>query len=251
MKIIVEHAAATHVGRRTNNEDAFCVEPELGLYAVADGMGGYEGGEVASKLTVEALVSFFRREAGDAECTWPFGMDRALSVEENRLRVAVRLAHAEVASRKSGLLAQMGSTVAALTVGEREAVIAHVGDSRVYRLRGGALVQLTRDHSLMAEMQAAGAHVPPREECSYANVITRALGMEGAPGPDLRREPLEPDDVYLLCTDGLTERLGEPCIAELLALPTAEACRALVEGAYGAGGRDNITCVVIRVVRGG
>jgi serine/threonine protein phosphatase PrpC len=247
MTIHIEHAAATHVGRRANNEDNFCAEPSLGLFAVADGMGGYEGGEVASRLTVESLVHFFRREAADGESTWPFGLDRALSLGENRLQVAVRLAHAEVAAKKIGALSQMGSTVAALTISGGDAVIGHVGDSRVYRLRVGILEQLTRDHSLWAELQAAGAVVPAKEECGYGNVITRALGMESGARADLRREPLLPGDVYLLCTDGLTEKLSGARIAELLKRPVREACDALVDEAYRSGGRDNITAVVVAV----
>ena len=247
MRFSIEHAAATHVGRRPNNEDNFCAEPALGLYAVADGMGGYEGGEVASRLAMESMMWFFRREREDGESTWPFGVDRGLSVDENRLQVAVRLAHAQVLSQKSGRLAQMGSTVAALTVEGESIVIAHVGDSRVYRLRGGILQQLTRDHSLYAEMEAAGLSLPAKEECGFGNVITRALGMDSAPRPDLRREPLAGGDVYLLCTDGLTERLGGDRIRELLARAPADAARALVDEAYQAGGRDNITVVVVRV----
>jgi serine/threonine protein phosphatase PrpC len=247
MTLHIEHAAITHVGRRKNNEDNFCAEPQLGLFAVADGMGGYEGGEVASRLTVESLVQFFRREVADGECTWPFGLDRGLSLGENRLQVAVRLAHVEVAAKKTGPLSQMGSTVAALTISGGDAVIGHVGDSRVYRLRGGSLEQLTRDHSLWAELQAAGGVVPPREEFGYSNVITRAIGMESGARPDLRREVLWAGDVYLLCTDGLIEKLSDARIAELLARPTGEACRALVDEAYTSGGRDNITAVVVRV----
>jgi serine/threonine protein phosphatase PrpC len=247
MTLHIEHAALTHVGRRQNNEDNFCAEPQLGIYAVADGMGGYEGGEVASRLTVESLVHFFRREAEDGESTWPFGIDRALSLGENRLQVAVKLAHAEVAAKKTGPLAQMGSTVAALSISGGDAIIGHVGDSRVYRLRGGILEQLTRDHSLWAELQAAGAVVPPKEECGYGNVITRALGMDSGAHPDVRREVLIPGDVYLLCTDGLTERLSAPRIAELLRRSSREACIALVDEAYQNGGRDNITCVVLAV----
>jgi serine/threonine protein phosphatase PrpC len=250
MSLRIEHAALTHVGRRANNEDNFCVEPQLGLFAVADGLGGYEGGEVASRVTVEALTRFYRREAEDADCTWPFGLDRSLSLGENRLQVAVRLAHAEVAAQKTGLLAHMGSTVAALTIAGHEAIIGHVGDSRVYRSRGGVLEQLTRDHSLWAELQASGASLPPREECGYGNVITRALGMESGAHADLRRELVRADDVFLLCTDGLTERLGEAVIAERLQLPPREACAVLVDEAYQKGSRDNITAVVVAVRAG-
>ncbi len=244
----IEHAAFTHVGRRSNNEDSFVVEPGLGLYAVADGMGGYEGGEIASTLTTGTLRDFFVRERADSESTWPFGVDPKLSLAENRLQSAVRLAHAQVSARKRGVLAMMGSTVAAVSVEAGELVVAHVGDSRVYRLRHGTLAQLTRDHSLYAELEAAGAGVPPRAECSYTNVITRALGMEGDTRADVRCEALLAGDVYLLCTDGLTEPLDAAAIAQRMgALPIEEACRAMVEDAYARGGRDNITAVLIRV----
>jgi PPM family protein phosphatase len=244
----IEHAAFTHVGRRNNNEDSFVVEPELGIYAVADGMGGYEGGEIASKLATVTLRDFFARERADAESTWPFGVDPRLSLGENRLQSAVRLAHAEVSVRKKGPLAMMGSTVAAVSVEHAELIVGHVGDSRVYRLRHGLLSQLTRDHSLYAELAASGAPVPPRDQCSFTNVITRALGMEGDTRADVRREPLVAGDVYLLCTDGLTEKLDDAALAvRMSATPVDTACRAMVEEAYALGGRDNITAVLIRV----
>lgn len=240
--------ACTHVGRRANNEDSHCSCPELGLFAVADGMGGYEGGEIASRLTVAALTQFFQRNANDDEATWPFAMDPALSFVENMVRVAVRIAHQEICEQKRGRLAQMGSTVAALALADGAAVTANVGDSRVYLLRDGELRQLTRDHSLYAEMQAAGmADLPDRASCGFANVITRALGM-GAAEPDLGSEGLQAGDTYLLCTDGLVERLDDSAIAWQLAAPPSRACPLLVERAYELGGRDNITAVVVRVV---
>jgi serine/threonine protein phosphatase PrpC len=247
MTLHIEHSAATHVGRRENNEDSFCVEPALRLFAVADGMGGYEGGEVASLVAVDTLRDFFARERDDGESTWRFRADSGLSLDENRLQVAVRLAHEEVAARKSGRLAMMGSTVAALTLDGGQAIICHVGDSRVYRRRGALLEQLTRDHSLYAELQAAGTPLPAKEECGFGNVITRALGMDPAPRPELRREGLVPGDRYLLCTDGLTERLPVARITQLLALPVELAAQALVNEAYAAGARDNITVVVVAV----
>jgi serine/threonine protein phosphatase PrpC len=247
----LQSAARTHLGRRQNNEDAFCLQPETGLFAVADGMGGYEGGEVASRLAVEALGSVCGKLTRDAEATWPYAADPALTLGENLLTVAVRHANDRVLEQRTGLLSSMGSTVAALLVDPRspqpEAVIGHVGDSRVYRLRDGVLEPLTRDHSLYCDLLAQGADLPPKHEYPYANVITRALGMD-ALQPEVRRERLRPGDTFLLCTDGLLEKLPETVLAALLALPdVASACERLVAEAYARGGKDNITCVVVRV----
>lgn len=247
-KFAIESAHCTTTGRRTNNEDAYLDDARLGLFAVADGMGGYEGGEVASDLAVKAMRGFYARLASDDNATWPFGLDPALGLDENALAVAIRLADSEVAARKTGRLASMGSTVAAVAVRDGRAVIGHVGDSRVYLLRGGRLRQLTRDHSLYEDMRAAGMEVPPREQFPHANVITRALGMRPQPGAELGAEALRDGDVFLLCTDGLTEALDERRIAEALgAMAPAAACEALVRGSFDNGARDNITAVVLRV----
>jgi PPM family protein phosphatase len=162
---------------------------------------------------------------------------------------AIRAAHREVRLRKTGHLHQMGSTIAALQFLDGEAVVAHVGDSRVYRLRDGVVEQLTADHSLYAELKRSGMDdLPPREQCQYGHVITRALGMEGDIRPDLRRELPRRGDVYLVCTDGLFEKLEPADLARVLAAGSAEdACRQLVEEAYRRGGKDNITAVVVRI----
>jgi serine/threonine protein phosphatase PrpC len=245
----IEYDAWSSAGLRPNNEDSYCTRPELGLYAVADGMGGYEGGELASALTVEALAVFFEENALDAECTWPFALLRTLSLGENLVRVACKAAHAAVTARKVGRFAQMGSTVATLFLRDGSAYLGHVGDSRVYRLREGQLEGLTRDHSLHAELLAAGSQdLPDRASCGFGNVITRALGMPGSE-PDLRQEPLLPGDLFLLCTDGVTERLGDPELAELLrALPAERPAAALCEEALRRGSRDNVTAVLVRVL---
>ena len=254
----IDHAAMTHQGRRKSNEDAHCVEPRFGLFAVADGMGGYEGGEVASRLVVGTLAELFRQncteseggEGGEGgERTWPYGMKAELGFLENLLDVAVRTANREVVARKHGALAHMGSTVAALAVRGREVVVAHVGDSRVYRLRDGRLGQLTRDHSLYAEMEAAGSSgLPHRRDFPWRNVITRAIGMSDA-RCDMLRDQLRAGDVYLLCTDGLLETVEEADIAGVLGSQAPEeACRTLVNAAFTLGGRDNITAVVVRVL---
>lgn len=244
----IECAARTFTGRRSNNEDAFCAEPALGLFAVADGMGGYEGGEVASGLAITAMQGFYKRLARDDNATWPFGLDPRLGLDENTLAVAMRVADAEVSSQKRGRLASMGSTVAAVAVRDGRAVIGHVGDSRVYRLREGALTQLTRDHSLYEEMRATGMELPPRERFPHANVITRALGMCNRQGPDVSAAALRAGDVFLLCTDGLIETLDEARIRDVLASSDPEAaCEDLVTEAFERGARDNITAVVLRV----
>ena len=244
----MEYMAATHQGRRSNNEDALGVDPALGLFVVADGMGGYDGGEVASRIAVDTIQGFFRRNADDREATWPYAMDRALSFVENLLGIAVRLAHKGVCLRKQGRLAEMGTTVAALALEDGSATMAHVGDSRIYRLRGGVLEQLTRDHSLYAELVAGGMTNVDRESFPMTNVITRALGM-GDARADLRREPVQPGDVFLLCTDGLIERVDDATIGELLDRnPPREACPKLVNLAYERGARDNITAIVVRIV---
>jgi serine/threonine protein phosphatase PrpC len=239
--------ALTIPGRRSNNEDAICARPDLGLFVVADGMGGYEGGEIASAIAVDAICELVRRTAGDADVTWPYKIDPKRSVAENELVVATRLANDRIAARRAGLLEQMGSTVAVLRVTSRHAVVAHVGDSRVYRLRKRAVVQLTIDHSLLAQLTAAGSPPADLEAFPWKHVVTRALGTPTAE-PDVQLAPVVAGDVYLLCSDGLSEVLASEQVAGFLELPAEAACRALVDAAYAAGSRDNISAIVVRVL---
>ncbi len=244
-----ESSACTDIGRRQNNEDAHCALPQLGLFAVADGMGGYEGGEVASQLVIHTLSDFYERNEQDHELTWPFSPERGLSAGEGLFHVAVRLANQEVVRRRTGRLSEMGSTLAALVLRGEKALIGHVGDSRVYRLRNGELVQLTRDHSLYEEMRAAGLpSLPAKKDCGFANVITRAIGLLERSQADLRTETVLPGDVYLLCTDGLSEMIGDDDLCRFLTtLPKQVVCEKLVREAHARGGKDNITAVVVRV----
>ena len=231
-------------GRRDNNEDAICAHPELGLFVVADGMGGYEGGEIASAIAVESIRELVRRTAGDADVTWPYKIDPLLSTDENEIIVATRLAGDRISARRNGVLEQMGSTVAVLRIAGERAVIGHVGDSRVYRLRAGQLAQLTIDHSLLAQLEAAGSAPPP--DFPWRHVVTRALGASCSE-PEVQLERACAGDVYLLCSDGLSEVLAPHAIATLLAQPAQDACRALVAAAYEAGSRDNISAIVVRL----
>jgi serine/threonine protein phosphatase PrpC len=243
----IESAGLTHIGRRAQNEDAYCVRPELGLFVVADGLGGQEGGEVASQCVVDAFTQFGERLARDAESTWPHKLNPRCSHEENLLAACTALAQRSVVSRRVGPLKEMGSTVVALALGRHGAAVAHVGDSRLYRLRGGKLEALTRDHSITEEMREAGMEPPPRGQSAFGHIITRALGTDRA-DPSVQALKLQLGDVYLLCSDGLYEPLGAEGLTDRLsAASAAEACEALVSGAYEAGGRDNITAVVLRV----
>jgi serine/threonine protein phosphatase PrpC len=247
-------SACTFVGRRKRNEDAYVLDAELGLFAVADGMGGYSGGEVASHLAVDALAEFWSVSA-DPEATWPYAYDRALGFHENRVDAAVRLANRRICERRTGDLRNMGATIVLLAVRPGAAICAHLGDSRIYRLRaqGGAprLAQLTRDHSLYEQLREAGSHdLPPLEEYAYANVVTRALGAAEHDRPELQRFDLENGDLYLLCSDGLSGVLSPAQIeATLLATPIEQAADVLVSMAHEAGSKDNITAIVVRVDR--
>jgi serine/threonine protein phosphatase PrpC len=243
----IDSAGWTHVGRRSHNEDAWMARADLGLFVVADGLGGYEGGEVASQCVVAAFSGFCERMAKDPEATWPHRPRRGHCREEDLLLNCTLLAQRAVLSRRVGQLREMGSTVVALVLGARHAAVAHVGDSRLYRLRDGRLEALTRDHSLLEEMREAGVETPGRGESPYGHVITRALGTQNAE-PTVRRLEVRAGDVYLLCSDGLYEPLGPERIASWLGQGSAAGvAERLVEEAYAAGGRDNITAVVVGV----
>lgn len=232
--------AMSIAGRRGNNEDAVCLRPDLGLFVVADGMGGYEGGEVASAIAVDSICELVRRTACDLDVTWPYKLEPARTIAENEIIVATRLANERIAQRRVGMLEQMGSTVVVLRVDGERAVVAHVGDSRAYRLRDGAIAQLTRDHSLVAELGIVGDH-------PWKNVVTRALGTPTGE-PDVQLAGLVAGDVYLLCSDGVTESLDDDELAALLVGSASASCRAVVEGAFAAGSRDNISAIVVRMI---
>jgi serine/threonine protein phosphatase PrpC len=242
--MLLDTYALSITGRRPNNEDAICASPELGLFIVADGMGGYEGGEIASALAIETIHELIKRTAGDADVTWPYQIDPQRTISENELIVATRLAGERIAARRTGALHEMGSTVAVLRITREHAVVAHVGDSRIYRLRAGTLAQLTVDHSMVAQLEANG--FPPEAALHWRHVVTRALGTATGE-PDVQREAVRRGDVFLLCSDGLSEVLEPRRMASLLAAPAELACRALVEAAYAAGSRDNISAVVVRI----
>jgi serine/threonine protein phosphatase PrpC len=232
--------AHTYVGRRDRNEDCHLAKPDLGLYVVADGMGGHDGGEVASHLAVDIVHDFFERAA-----------ERAIAsphAAEDMMEMAFRLAHREVARERVGPLSEMGTTLAAVFLHGAHATIAHVGDSRVYRLRDGRLDRLTRDHSLYAEIEAAGVTVAIPAARAFGHVITRAIGVPGNADPEISTVEVEPGDSFLLCTDGLTDTVDDDRIATILRELTPElAASALIGEAWINDSSDNITVVVAQV----
>jgi serine/threonine protein phosphatase PrpC len=256
-KMRFESCAFTDTGRRGNNEDAHLHEPALGVFGVADGMGGYAGGEIASQLVVETLEALYRRFRGDPEATFPSKLDPKRSFDENQLAVAIRLAHKAVLAHRVGELRDMGSTLVAMALrpGRPEAVIAHVGDSRIYRLRDGRFEALTRDHSLLEDLRKAGGatEMQSKADCPFANLITRALGLDDHAEPEVTTVDVRPGDIFLLCSDGLSDPLPEPKMAQILAGVSdrpgsvQRATEHLVRAAYEAGGKDNITAVTVRV----
>jgi protein phosphatase len=233
---IEDQAFRTDTGRQRNaNEDSFFTRPPL--FVVADGMGGAQAGEVASKAAVEAF-------AGELAAAPP---ERVL---RETIEAANRAIHEH--ARNDPNLAGMGTTITAAIVDPEaeEVAIGHVGDSRAYRLRGGKLERLTRDHSLVEEMRRKGQLTEAQaEDHPQRSIITRALGPEPEVEVDLQTVPAQAGDVFLICSDGLTTMLDEDHIARLLARASTmqTAVRALVDEANRAGGRDNITVVLFRL----
>ena len=234
---ITDQAYATDTGRqRSANEDSVFVRSPL--FVIADGMGGAQAGEVASKTSVES----FDRElpAGPPE-----------RVLKETIEGANRMIH-KLARQDPGL-AGMGTTTTAAILDERaeEVAIGHVGDSRAYRLRRGKLERLTRDHSLVEEMKRKGQLTEAQaEDHPQRSIITRALGPEPEVEVDVQTVPAQAGDVFLICSDGLTTMLDDEHIGRLLARATSmpNAVRALVDEANRAGGRDNISVIAFKVV---
>lgn len=234
------------------NQDYHGSWPDLGLFVVADGMGGHNAGEVASHLAVETIRAFIAESATASDITWPFGLEVKNSIETNRLTTAVRLANRKIYNEgsKSADLSGMGTTVVAvLVVGDR-ITLASVGDSRIYRLRQGALEQLTKDDtwlaSVLGEQQAEDAD--PQHPLRH--VLTSVVGTRDDVKPGSREEQLVAGDRFVLCTDGVHGRLDSTALTDLLAAAAsaADGASTLVNEAITRGTSDNATALVIDVL---
>ena len=250
----IEVAGQTDVGRkRTHNEDNFAIMAEYGLYVVADGMGGHASGEIASKMAVDTLQEFFAATADDPERTWPYKMDRTKGYEENRLITGIKLCNLRIyeQAQRNAKQRGMGTTLVALFAVEDGVYVAHVGDSRVYRIRERAIELLTEDHSLLNDYKKM-KRLTDEEIANFPhkNVIVRALGMKDTVKVDTRFEAPRPGDLMLLCSDGLSGPVTEQRMLDLVLsapdLPSAS--NRLIQTANENGGPDNITCVIARWV---
>ncbi|AGP32925.1 phosphoprotein phosphatase [Sorangium cellulosum] len=258
-RLVFEAAGITHPGMvRDTNEDSFAILEPRGLFLVADGMGGRAAGEVASRMAIDTVRDFF----DDPDSTWPVavsvgppttrGSDARYVDQGLPLLVAgIQLANGRIfsAARRDREKRGMGTTFAAALARDGFIAIAHVGDSRVYRLRDHRLEQLTRDHSLVNECIRLG-HLLPEQASSFPlqHVITRALGTDEAVEVETRIDAVESGDVLLLCSDGLSGVVPAQDIASILGerVDLAEITMRLVKRANENGGPDNVTCVVVR-----
>ena len=227
------------VGRvRQNNEDALGEDPALNLLVLADGMGGYQAGEVASQLAVSTILDAQRKSRERTSDSL------RRSIEQANLAICQ-------AARSNPEYSGMGTTVVACLPDKRQFAVAWVGDSRLYRLRGEKLEQLTRDHSLLREMVDHGHYTfEQAQKLVSKNIVTRALGVEAAVKVDTLDTDAERGDLLLLCSDGLTDMLDDGTIRSILLQAGSDPdsiARTLVEQANSRGGRDNISVIVVRV----
>jgi len=242
----IEMHAAVDPGRsRSNNEDSVALDAEVSLAVLADGMGGYNAGEVASTMATDFIqteLARWLREAGshatDAE------VRRAMDICVDNANRAIFNA-----ANTTPQYAGMGTTLVVAVFRDNRLMLGHVGDSRGYRLRGGRLQQITRDHSLLQEQIDAGLITP--EQAAFSankNLVTRAVGVEDTVLLETHQHEVLPGDLYLLCSDGLSDMLDDTSIAQVLQAHDVLESRvqALIDAANDAGGKDNISVVLAR-----
>ncbi|HEY7402715.1 MAG TPA: Stp1/IreP family PP2C-type Ser/Thr phosphatase [Candidatus Angelobacter sp.] len=251
MALAVEVAGKTDVGCvRANNEDNFGFDSRYGIFVVCDGMGGQAAGEVASKMGVDILLDYFRRETHSAPGTLSI---RAADVGAKSLASAIQLANQTIfqAGHQENGQSGMGSTIVAALLRGSSIAIGHVGDSRIYLIRRGEIQQLTEDHSWVMEQVRLGYITREQAEKSeLQNIILRALGSEEVVEADVEDLVALPGDLLLMTSDGLTRHVKDAEILEIVqrAGDLDLACAELVETAKQRGGDDNITCLLVRIV---
>jgi len=241
VRVILSFSSQTDIGRRRalNEDTVFAAD---GLFVVCDGMGGYKAGDAASQLATEVITMFVNRSGEDTEITWPYGFRPDMSFDGNRLRTAIKLANRAVFRKgaSSEDYSGMGTTVVAMIASPSRAqmTFAHVGDSRIYLAREGIIEQLTRDDS-WANVWG---------DKTMKHVLTKALGAQEDVDFEVRDRELRNGDVLILCSDGLTNMVSDERILEIVSTggDLENAGAALVADANAAGGRDNISAILVR-----
>ena len=251
----VELAGLSDVGlHRSHNEDTIGSDPQLGLAVLADGMGGYKAGEVASAIAVNLIMEEIRQGAaqiGRSEIDDATGLCKETLLLKGAIEQANSTIHQTAKSQPQ--CKGMGTTVVSVLFYDDRMTVGHVGDSRLYRLRGDVFEQITVDHSLLQELVDKGFYTPEQARDSLnKNLVTRAVGVEADVKPDLQEEPVEPGDTFVLCSDGLSDLVADDDIQSTLKKygnNLEEAASVLVNMANENGGKDNISVILARALK--
>ena len=249
--MIQAHAESDTGPVRTVNEDSWLIQPDFGLYAVADGMGGHNAGEVASRLALDALGGFIGRSATDSDLSWPYGVDPELSFQANRLRTGIFLSNRRVfrAAESRDDYTGMGTTLVSLLVDSgNRAVVGHVGDSRIYRLSSDGFGPVFQDDSWAAALKGQGLSSDELAHHPMRHVLTNVVGARDQVTVHIMEFPIVTGDCYLLCSDGLYEPIGDEGLKAILSAERepSRAAAALIRQALDRGSRDNVTALVVR-----
>jgi len=249
--IIVESASITDKGKkRAANEDALILEDALGLYVVADGMGGHRAGDIASRLVVETIGEYIKNSIDNDDCDQTVDFDETLSREANRLLSSIRMSNQVVhaASLKNRSCRGMGSTVSAIYFTESTLIAANVGDSPIYLIRDGKIKLLSVPHTFLAEQKTLNPENAEKLGMEFRHVLTRAVGTEKSVIADIYEIQCFRDDILVISSDGLNDKVSSEEILELVYNDGPDAaCQKLVDLANDRGGDDNITVIVLKV----
>ena len=250
LKTALEVATATHPGMvRSHNEDSIAADADVGLAVLADGMGGYNAGEVASGIAVE-LIKTEMKKVLSATKPEELGNGAERLIAEHSLRANATIFQA---SQSQPQYSGMGTTLVVALWHDNQVSVGHIGDSRMYRLRGGKLEQVTRDHSLLQEQIDSG--MITREQARHSqnkNLVTRAVGIDPEVETEVHSYPVQAGDIYLMCSDGLNDMVTDEDIETTLSSLAANlplAAQQLVQQACDNGGRDNVSVILVRIVR--
>jgi serine/threonine protein phosphatase PrpC len=247
----IESAGISDIGkRRKQNEDSLFLDDRMGLYVVADGMGGHNAGEVASKLVVETIRDYIKQGQSNGPVEERAGIDANLSKEAGLLLAGIQLSNRIVhqTALSNEAYRGMGSTVSAVYFTEKTFIVANVGDSLIYLIRDGEIEQLAVPHTLVAEQTERDPENAELLWSDFKHVLTRAMGVDEKVKADISEKPFFKNDILVICSDGLTDKADDEEILELVYNRRSEkACKSLVDLANARGGDDNITAIVLKV----